>query len=175
MVANAARAPSPLCTFFIERFSGAACRVGPTETAFSHREPGFNFAVLVLWEDPAAAGPATEWGKEFWRAMQPFLRTAVYSNYLGDEGEARARAAYGVNYERLDCGAPKVYAIATQPSLLGAPNRLPRGAAALPPGGADNSVRTSPADDHRSGRGVPVARSWPPNGRPHIPHVSPRR
>jgi hypothetical protein len=98
---NAARAPSPNCTFFIERFSGAACRVGATDTAFSAREPGFNFAVWALWQDPAEARRATAWGRGFWDAMQPFLRTAVYSNYLEDEGEGRARAAYGVNYDRL--------------------------------------------------------------------------
>ena len=33
--------------------------------------------------------------------MQPHVRTGVYSNYLADEGENRARAAYGANYERL--------------------------------------------------------------------------
>jgi FAD/FMN-containing dehydrogenase len=98
---NAARAPSPSCTFFIERFDGAVCRVGATETAFSHREPGFNFSVFALWQDPAEKRQATEWGRGFWEAMQPFLRAAVYSNYLDDEGEARARAAYGPNYTRL--------------------------------------------------------------------------
>ncbi|MGH7894329.1 MAG: FAD-binding oxidoreductase [Candidatus Binatia bacterium] len=101
IVENAARAPSPSCTFFIERFSGAACRVGATETAFSHREPGFNFAVNASWQDPAEASRTTEWGRGFWDAMQPFLRSAVYSNYLGEEGEDRARAAYGPNYARL--------------------------------------------------------------------------
>jgi hypothetical protein len=101
IVENAARAPSPSCTFFIERFSGAACRVGATDTAFSAREPGFNFAVWALWQDPAEARRATAWGRGFWDAMQPFLRTAVYSNYLEDEGEGRAKAAYGVNYDRL--------------------------------------------------------------------------
>jgi FAD/FMN-containing dehydrogenase len=29
------------------------------------------------------------------------LKAGVYANYLGDEGEARVRAAYGVNHERL--------------------------------------------------------------------------
>ena len=34
--------------------------------------------------------------------MKPFLEDAVYVNYLGEgEGEARVRAAYGSNYERL--------------------------------------------------------------------------
>ena len=41
------------------------------------------------------------WATAFWKDMQPHLRSAVYCNYLGDEGEARARAAYGENYQRL--------------------------------------------------------------------------
>jgi hypothetical protein len=33
--------------------------------------------------------------------MQPFASSGVYVNFLGNEGEERVRAAYGVNYERL--------------------------------------------------------------------------
>jgi len=33
--------------------------------------------------------------------MQPFCSGGVYVNYLGNEGEARVKAAYGTNYERL--------------------------------------------------------------------------
>jgi len=33
--------------------------------------------------------------------MRPFMRDAVYSNYLQEEGDERARAAYGANYPRL--------------------------------------------------------------------------
>jgi hypothetical protein len=101
IVANAAKAPSPISTFFVEHLAGAASRVGPTETAFPQREQSYNFAAWALWQDPTAARPATSWVRGFWEAMQPHVRTAVYSNYLADEGEKRARAAYGVNYERL--------------------------------------------------------------------------
>lgn len=33
--------------------------------------------------------------------MEPFESPGVYFNFLGDEGQERVRAAYGVNYERL--------------------------------------------------------------------------
>lgn len=33
--------------------------------------------------------------------MEPFATGGVYVNFLGNEGEARVRAAYGPNYERL--------------------------------------------------------------------------
>jgi hypothetical protein len=35
------------------------------------------------------------------RALSPFASSGVYVNFLGNEGEERVRAAYGVNYERL--------------------------------------------------------------------------
>jgi hypothetical protein len=101
ITAHAAQAPSAGCFFFVEEFHGAVCRVGQTDTAFGRREPGYNFAVFVNWQDPSEAQRMTEWGRRFWDAMQPFVHTAVYANYLADEGEARARAAYGANYERL--------------------------------------------------------------------------
>ena len=34
-------------------------------------------------------------------ALSPFASSGVYVNFLGNEGEERVRAAYGVNYERL--------------------------------------------------------------------------
>jgi FAD/FMN-containing dehydrogenase len=36
-----------------------------------------------------------------WEAAKPFGTGGVYVNDLGDEGEARVRAAYGGNYARL--------------------------------------------------------------------------
>ena len=37
----------------------------------------------------------------FWAEMEPFAREGMYVNVLADEGEARVRASYGVNYARL--------------------------------------------------------------------------
>jgi hypothetical protein len=34
-------------------------------------------------------------------ALQPFAMDGVYINNLGDEGDDRAKAAYGENYTRL--------------------------------------------------------------------------
>jgi FAD/FMN-containing dehydrogenase len=101
IVAHDAKAPSPGCTFFIEELHGAVCRVEPGETAFSHREPGYNIGIFAVWDDQAAERAAVDWGRSFWKGLQPFVRAAVYSNYLQDEGDERARAAYGTNYPRL--------------------------------------------------------------------------
>jgi FAD/FMN-containing dehydrogenase len=41
------------------------------------------------------------WTRAFWDAMQPFMAAGTYVNYLEDEGDPRARAAYGPGYDRL--------------------------------------------------------------------------
>jgi FAD/FMN-containing dehydrogenase len=70
-------------------------------TAFPHRIAGHNFSLHADWIASFGEAGAKQWGVSFWNAMQPFVRSAVYSNYLGDEGSERARASYGTNYERL--------------------------------------------------------------------------
>jgi FAD/FMN-containing dehydrogenase len=101
IAANAAAAPPFSGSFVIECVHGKASRTSPTATAFPHRFTGHNFSLHADWVAPSGEASAKEWGTSFWSAMQPFVRSAVYSNYLGDEGPARARASYGDNYERL--------------------------------------------------------------------------
>jgi FAD/FMN-containing dehydrogenase len=86
---------------FFEHWHGAATRVGPTDTAFPHRQYSYNFMVWSNWENPGDSEKNLQWTRKCWEAMRPFLATASYLNYVSDEGEAVARAAYGVNYERL--------------------------------------------------------------------------
>jgi hypothetical protein len=101
IVANVGKAPSPTCVFYLLHFHGAVCRAGQGETAFNHREVGYDFWTDSYWQDLAEADSSIEWVNGFWEAMQPFSRGRVYVNNLGDEGEERAKAAYGANYERL--------------------------------------------------------------------------
>ncbi len=95
--------PSSLTIVFVEHNgNGAMDRVGEQETAFGHRSWPYNFLVTSMWSDSADSEVNIQWTREFWEAMQPFMADAVYVNYLGDEGEARVRAAYGpAKYERL--------------------------------------------------------------------------
>ncbi len=53
------------------------------------------------WADAAESQKNIEWTRECWEAMRPFLISGSYVNYVSDEGEAVARAAYGDNYDRL--------------------------------------------------------------------------
>jgi FAD/FMN-containing dehydrogenase len=96
----AANVPRFFAAIAIEHLGGAVSRVGPQDTAFGHRDAQHSLLVLRMWEDPADSEKNIEWARRCYRTAEPFLK-GVYVNYLGDEGEARVRAAYGVNYERL--------------------------------------------------------------------------
>ena len=98
-----ARCPSPMSQMLLEHFHGAAVRVGASETAFPHRTPGYNLLVLGQWTDPADGERCIAWVRETFAAMEPFMASGRYVNYLGDEegGADPVAAAYGPNYARL--------------------------------------------------------------------------
>ena len=102
MVACALEPAAPVSAFFLEQLHGAMCRVRPEDTAFHHREAGYNFAIMAAWFETAETEASIGWVRRFWDAMQPFMRPDAYTNYLiDDDGDERVRAAYGTNYERL--------------------------------------------------------------------------
>jgi hypothetical protein len=53
------------------------------------------------WENISESEKNIQWTRDCWKAMQPFLVEGSYGNYVSDEGDVFARAAYGPNYERL--------------------------------------------------------------------------
>ncbi len=99
---HAGFAPSPY-TFgpWLESVHGCVSRVGVTETAFAHRTYPFNFTVWSNWSDPADSTKNMQWTHACWDAMKPFMAAGAYANYLEEEGDPRAREAYGPNYGRL--------------------------------------------------------------------------
>jgi len=98
----AGKSPSPY-TFapFFEHWHGAVSRVGVTETAFPHRQHSWNLFAWSVWADPADSAKNIQWTRDCWEAIRPFLVSGSYVNYVSDEGDVFARAAYGPNYDRL--------------------------------------------------------------------------
>jgi hypothetical protein len=80
---------------------GAVSRKGPSETAFAHRQHPFNFLVLSSWSEASETERNVTWTRECWDAMRPFMAPGAYVNYLEEEADPRARAAFGANYDRL--------------------------------------------------------------------------
>ena len=97
-----AAVPSSMTGVLLEHFHGAVTRVGPTETAVPHREPGWNLLIPSVWTDPADTDANIRWTRETHAALRPHLATRRWLNYLGDDqADDAIRAAYGPNYQRL--------------------------------------------------------------------------
>ena len=88
----------------IEHFHGEVTRIAPTATAFPHRQPGYNLALIGEWDDPAATDVNMAWVRETFAALRAVFHGPfqVYVNYLGSDDQSRDfRNAYGPNYDRL--------------------------------------------------------------------------
>jgi FAD/FMN-containing dehydrogenase len=100
-LAHFSKVPSPRSVVILEQYGGAVARVGPSATAFGHRDAEYDFFPASIWSDVAESERNIVWARGMWEAMRPFSTGGVYVNDLGDEGEERVRAAYGANYARL--------------------------------------------------------------------------
>jgi FAD/FMN-containing dehydrogenase len=101
MIDAFAVAPSNMNSVLVEHYHGQATRVRATETAFPHRDPGYNLGVFAEWLDPADDTRNREWTREAFAALAPFVGDATYVNYLDDDDNARVRTSYGPNWPRL--------------------------------------------------------------------------
>jgi FAD/FMN-containing dehydrogenase len=102
MIACFARCPTPMGQMLLEHFHGAATRVKVADTAFPHRADGYNLLVLAEWMDPTITDRCIAWARETYAAMDPFMASGRYVNYLADdEAGDQVAAAYGPNYRRL--------------------------------------------------------------------------
>ena len=94
--------PSPMSGILFEHFHGAVTRIGATETAVPHREPGWNLLLPSVWLDPAETEANVTWTRATHAALRQHLSDRRWLNYLADDQGADAvRAAYGPNWDRL--------------------------------------------------------------------------
>jgi FAD/FMN-containing dehydrogenase len=102
MVKQFRACPAPLGAVLLEHFHGAVTRVGVGDTAFPHRDKGYNLVIMAQWLDPAQSDECIAWAKQTYDAMRPFMSEGRYVNYLGDdESSSAVAAAYRSNYARL--------------------------------------------------------------------------
>jgi FAD/FMN-containing dehydrogenase len=80
---------------------GAAARVPVAATAFAHRRRKLMMNVAAVYASPAEDAVHRAWAEDAAAALRRG-EDAAYVNFLGDEGEARVRAAYpGPTWQRL--------------------------------------------------------------------------
>ncbi|MFP4537207.1 MAG: FAD-binding oxidoreductase [Dichotomicrobium sp.] len=101
-IAQAAKAPSELSLMHLYPIDGAVHAVGENESAWNAREANWCMVIAGVDPDPGKASALTKWARDYWAAVHPFNGEGGYVNFMmEDEGEARVRASYGDNYERL--------------------------------------------------------------------------
>ena len=103
MVAHFEQVTSPLSAMVFQQLGNATNRVPSGDTAFSHRDMGYEWAAFSAWLDPGESAGHIRWAREFSQAMLPFTK-GFYVNQVGTEAEEGAdliREAFGVNYQRL--------------------------------------------------------------------------
>ncbi len=84
----------------IQVLGGAIGRVGQQDTAFAHRDAGFNLLTMTSWSDPAYSDEAVQWLRNYFETVNPYT-TGVYINYLAEDDDSRVRAAFRENYDRM--------------------------------------------------------------------------
>ena len=102
MVEQFRACPAPLGSILLEHFHGAVTRVNVADTAFPHRQTGYNLVIIAEWLDAAQSAECIAWARDTYDAMRPFMASGRYVNYLGDdEANESVTNAYGPNLARL--------------------------------------------------------------------------
>ncbi len=101
LIEQFAAVPSPLSAAVVEHLGGAVARVDQDATAFGDRGAPYNLIITGEWTDPAETERNIQWVRDCWQAARPYAKETVYVNYVDAGEDARFKAAYGANYERL--------------------------------------------------------------------------
>ena len=93
--------PLPGCEFHVHDLGGAVSRVSEDATAFGDRSAPYALNIVASWQDPADDDANLAWVREAGARLDEFCTGAVYSNFMGSEGDERTKAAYGEKLPRL--------------------------------------------------------------------------
>lgn len=93
--------PTPLSQMHLYPISGAASRVGATDTPWAYRDAKYAGVIVGVSPEPKDADKITNWCKAYHEALHPYSSGGAYSNFMMDEGQERVKASYKHNYERL--------------------------------------------------------------------------
>jgi FAD/FMN-containing dehydrogenase len=95
------KSDAPLRAAQLRVLGGAMARVPADATAYAHRSSKIMVNLAAFYEGEADRAAKEQWVNEFTAAIDQG-DPAVYSNFLGDEGPERVRAAYpGATWDRL--------------------------------------------------------------------------
>ncbi|MBB4665104.1 FAD-binding oxidoreductase [Conexibacter arvalis] len=101
LVARAAQLPPGPSQLFIVPWGGAVRRFGAEHSPLGGREARFIVHPLLLWEEAEEDERCRALGRAIRDEMRPWSVGATYPNFLGEESDARLRAAFGASADRL--------------------------------------------------------------------------
>jgi FAD/FMN-containing dehydrogenase len=101
VVATHLSTPLPGCEIHIHDLGGAVARVGESATAFGDRSAPYALNIVGTWQDAADDEANLAWMREAGARLDEFCTGAVYSNFMGSEGDERTKSAYGDKLPRL--------------------------------------------------------------------------
>lgn len=93
--------PTPLSQMHLYPITGAASRVGATDTPWAYRDAKYAGVYIGVDPDPANATKITDWCKAYYEALHTYSAGGAYSNFMMEEGQDRVKASYKQNYDRL--------------------------------------------------------------------------
>ncbi len=101
-IAHAAELPTPAPRMHLYPIDGAVHDKKSDATAWNCRLAMWSMVIVGVSADPAEAPTLKKWARDYWEAVHPFDLGGAYPNFMmDDEGEARLKATYGDNYQRL--------------------------------------------------------------------------
>jgi FAD/FMN-containing dehydrogenase len=101
LVDFAGKLPDAHTEIAFAQLGGAISRRANSETAYARRDAQYLMNVHGRWADAASDNAVVGWARALFAAAAPFSTGSVYVNFLASDDEARVRAAYGSNYDRL--------------------------------------------------------------------------
>ena len=102
IIDSARRLPGPSSQQLIAHWGGAVGGPAAAATPLLNRGASWVSHPFGLGDDPQGGQEAKAWVKQFRQDISPYATGGVWLNFIGDEGQARIRAAYGdENYNRL--------------------------------------------------------------------------
>ena len=100
-IEHGSKVPIVNSTAHIYSINGAVHRVAREDTAFPYRDATFAVVIAGAWPDPADNEKNMKWVRDYYEAIAPYSEAGGYINFQDADDQARIRANYGPNYERL--------------------------------------------------------------------------
>jgi FAD/FMN-containing dehydrogenase len=93
--------PTWKCGSHIYPIDGAAHDVAVEDTAWAYRDARWSQVMIAVDSEPSGADAIRDWAIGYWEALHPYSAGGAYVNFMMEEGQARVKATYGPNHERL--------------------------------------------------------------------------